>query len=103
VSHILAMSLKNAQEYHRLKQMTVKDALTGVFNRKGLNNFIQKEFHRAKRYERPLALVMIDVNDFKAVNDAFGHQAGDFVLRKLAKCLKHSVRRADIVARYGGD
>ncbi|MFH1991007.1 MAG: GGDEF domain-containing protein [Pseudomonadota bacterium] len=103
VSHILAMSLKNAQEYHRLKEMTVKDALTGVFNRKGLNNFIQKEFHRAKRYERPLALVMIDVKDFKAVNDAFGHQAGDFVLRKLAKCLKHSVRRADIVARYGGD
>lgn len=103
VSNILALSLKNAQEYHKLKDMTVKDALTGVFNRKGLDNFLQKEFQRAKRYNRPLSLVMIDVNNFKTINDAFGHQAGDLVLHELARCLVDSVRQADIVARYGGE
>jgi diguanylate cyclase (GGDEF)-like protein len=103
ISNILAMSLKNAQEYHQLKEMTVKDNLTGVFNRKGLKNFIQKEFQRAKRYYRPLSFVMIDIDDFKAINDTLGHLAGDFVLQELAKFLKFSVRQADIVARYGGD
>jgi len=103
VSNILAMSLKNAQEYNKLKEMTVRDPLTGVFNRKGFNNFLQKEFHRAKRYNRLLSFVMIDVNNFKAINDSWGHQAGDAVLRALAKCLVRSVRQADIVARYGGD
>lgn len=103
ISNILAMSLKNAQEYHQLKEMTVKDNLTGVFNRKGLKTFIQKEFQRAKRYYRPLSFVMIDIDDFKAINDTLGHQAGDFVLQEVAKFLKYSVRQADIVARYGGD
>ncbi|MBU0986954.1 MAG: GGDEF domain-containing protein [Proteobacteria bacterium] len=103
ISNILAMSLKNAQEYHKLKEMAVKDVLTGVYNRKGLDNFIRKEFQRARRYQRPLSLVMTDINNFKAINDTFGHQAGDFVLRELAGCLKSSVRQADIVARYGGD
>ena len=103
ISNILAMSLKNAQEYHELKEMAVKDGLTGVLNRKGFQNFIQKEFHRAKRYHRPLSLIMIDVDNFKKINDSLGHQAGDFVLRELAGRLKHSIRQADIVFRYGGD
>ncbi len=103
ISNILAMSLKNAQEYHKLKEMTVKDNLTGIFNRKGLKNFIQKEFQRAKRYYRPLSFVMIDIDDFKAINDTLGHQAGDFVLQELARFLLNSVRQADIVGRYGGD
>ena len=103
ISNILGMSLKNAQEYHKLKEMAVKDALTGILNRKGFQNFIQKEFHRAKRYHRPLSLMMIDVDNFKKINDSLGHQAGDFVLRELAGCLKRSIRKADIVFRYGGD
>jgi diguanylate cyclase (GGDEF)-like protein len=103
ISNILAMSLKNAQEYYKLKEMTAIDNLTGLFNRKGLKSFIQKEFQRAKRYCRPLSFIMIDVNNFKAINDSFGHQAGDFVLQKLAGFLLNSVRQADIVARYGGD
>ena len=103
ISNILAMSLKNAQEYHKLKEMAVKDGLTGILNRKGFQNFIQKEFHRVKRYHRPLSLIMIDVDNFKKINDSLGHQAGDFVLRELAGCLKRSIRQADIVFRYGGD
>jgi len=103
ISNILAMSLKNAQEYYKLRKMAVKDRLTGILNRKGFQSFFQKEFHRAKRYHRPLSLVMIDVDHFKTINDALGHQAGDFVLREIAGCLKNSIRQADILFRYGGD
>ena len=103
ISNILSMSLKNAQEYHKLKEMAVKDGLTGILNRKGFQNFIQKEFHRAKRYHRPLSLIMIDVDNFKKINDSIGHQAGEYVRLELAGCLKRSIRQADIVFRYGGD
>jgi diguanylate cyclase (GGDEF)-like protein len=97
------MSLKNAQEHHRLKELAVKDGLTGVLNHKGFQDIIQKEFQRAKRYKRSLSLIMIDVDNFKMINDSLGHQAGDLVLKDLADCLRTSVRQTDILARYGGD
>jgi len=103
ISNILAMSLKNAQEYHKLKELTVQDGLTGILNRKGFQDTIQKEFQRAKRYNRSLSLIMIDVDNFKAINDSYGHLAGDLVLKDLADCLKGSVRQTDVLARYGGD
>jgi len=103
VSNILAMSLENAQEYHRLKEMAVTDGLTGIYNRKGFRDFIQREFQRARRYGKALSLVMIDVNGLKPINDSLGHLAGDYVLRELAGCFKNSTRKSDIVARYGGD
>jgi len=103
ISNILAMSLKNAQEYHSLKEMAVTDSLTGIYNHKGFIDFIQREFQRARRYNKPLSLIMIDVDNFKAINDSLGHQAGDYVLQELAGCLRGSLRNTDIVARYGGD
>ena len=103
ISNILAMSLKNAQEYHRLKELTVKDGLTGILNHKGFQDIFHKEFQRAKRYNRSLSLIMIDIDNFKVINDSQGHQAGDLVLKDLAECLKTSVRQTDILARYGGD
>jgi diguanylate cyclase (GGDEF)-like protein len=103
ISNILAMSLNNAQEYQRLKEMAITDGLTGVFNQKGFEDFIQREFQRAKRYGKSLSIVMIDLDRFKEVNDLFGHQAGDSVLRRLAETLKGALRRTDIIARYGGD
>ena len=103
VSNILAMSLENAKEYHRLKEMAVTDGLTGIYNRKGFRDFIQREFQRARRYGKALSLVMIDVNGLKPINDSLGHLAGDYVLRELARCLKNSIRKSDIVSRYGGD
>jgi diguanylate cyclase (GGDEF)-like protein len=103
ISNILAMSLKNAQEHHRLKELAVKDGLTGILNHKGFQDIIQKEFQRAKRYKRSLSLIMIDVDNFKVINDSLGHQAGDLVLKDLADCLRTSVRQTDILARYGGD
>jgi diguanylate cyclase (GGDEF)-like protein len=83
--------------------MAVTDGLTGIYNRKGFGDFMKREFHRAKRYHKSLALVMMDVDNFKGINDTFGHLAGDYVLRDLASCLKQSVRGSDIAARYGGD
>ncbi len=103
ITNILAMSLKNAQKHHRLKEMAVKDGLTRVLNHKGFKDLIQKEFQRAQRYQHPLSLIMIDVNAFKAINDSLGHPAGDYVLRNISECLQNVVRQPDIVARYGGD
>ena len=104
ISNILAMSLKNAREYYRLKEMAIVDELTRVYNQKGFRQVMKRELQRSRRYNsKPLSLIMIDVDDFKSVNDSFGHQAGDCVLRELAECLKRSVRKTDIVARYGGD
>jgi len=103
ISNILAISLKNAQEYHRLKKMAITDDLTRVYNQKGFKDFMQMEFQRARRYNKSLSLIMIDIDNFKVINDSLGHQAGDYVLRELAQCIKSSVRKTDIVARYGGD
>lgn len=103
ISNILAMSLKNAQEYHKLKEMAVKDGLTGILNQKGFQDYMKKEFERAKRYRRALSLIMIDVDNFKTINDTLGHPAGDSVLQNLAECLENSIRQTDILARYGGD
>ena len=103
LTNILALSLKNAQEYYRLREAAVTDNLTGIYNRKGLFDFMGKELSRAKRYKKPLSFVISDMDDFKSINDTMGHQAGDYVLRELAELLKNSIRQPDIVSRYGGD
>ncbi|MDD5263728.1 MAG: diguanylate cyclase [Candidatus Bipolaricaulis sp.] len=79
------------------------DALTGVFNRQYFNEFIAQEVLRATRYDHPIGLLMIDVNRFKEINDRYGHQTGDIVLREIAAVLKGTVRNTDMVVRYGGD
>jgi diguanylate cyclase (GGDEF)-like protein len=86
--------------YERLSQL---DGMTGVHNRRGFDQFLSAEISRCRRYARPLSLLMIDLDDLKAINDTHGHQAGDTVLREVASTLKRSVRDSDIVARYGGD
>jgi len=101
--NILAMSLGNAQEYYNLRQMAIRDGLTGIMNRKGLMDFLEPEFKRARRYGKALSLMMIDIDNFKQINDTLGHQAGDYVLQELSKCLIKPLRQSDFVARYGGD
>lgn len=103
ISNILAMSLDNAKKYQKLKTLTIRDGLTGVYNQMGFKEFMESEFLKARRYKKPLSLIMIDVDKFKAINDSFGHLAGDYVLSELANCLKKSLRQTDILARYGGD
>lgn len=103
IANILAMSLSNAKEYQSLKRMTIKDGLTGILNRKGFMDFLEPEFQKARRHKNPLSLIMMDIDNFKMINDTLGHQAGDYVLQELAGCMMDPLRQSDIVARYGGD
>lgn len=79
------------------------DPLTDVYNRRYFNQVIEHELARSKRYERAIGFLMIDVNRFKEINDRFGHQTGDEVLKAVASLLKDAVRESDLVVRYGGD
>jgi len=87
----------------RLVEMTIVDDLTGLYNKKHFRTRFQEEIERVVRYHRTLCLLMIDIDDFKAVNDAYGHLTGDEVLRDLGRLMHSSVRPCDIVARYGGE
>ncbi|MEJ2693335.1 MAG: diguanylate cyclase [Candidatus Thiodiazotropha sp.] len=86
-----------------LENMASHDPLTGLYNRRELEQQIQDEVERAKRYAHPLGLLWLDIDHFKRVNDSYGHLAGDKVLRKLSHLLQKSVRSVDYVARYGGE
>jgi len=79
------------------------DSLTGVYNRRYFNQVIEQELARSKRYEHEICFLMIDVDRFKEINDRFGHQTGDAVLKSVAGLLRDAVRESDVVVRYGGD
>lgn len=79
------------------------DPLTGVYNRRYFNQVIEQELARSKRYKRTIGFLMMDVNRFKEINDTFGHQMGDEVLKAVASVLQDAVRESDLVIRYGGD
>jgi len=96
-----AVRIKNRQD--ELRAMSITDALTGLPNRRYLMDRLEEEVARAKRYEYSLSCLMLDIDYFKLVNDRFGHQTGDAVLKELANLLKENVRMVDIVARYGGE
>lgn len=87
----------------RVEQLAIRDGLTGLFNRRHLNNLLTTEFARAKRYDQPLACLMLDIDHFKQVNDTRGHPCGDAVLKHLAAVLDGAARTVDAVARYGGE
>ncbi|HTU58821.1 MAG TPA: diguanylate cyclase [Polyangiales bacterium] len=87
----------------RLEQLAVQDELTGLFNYRYLHTRLNEEFKRSERYRDPLACVMLDIDHFKRVNDRYGHDAGDVVLRETAVRIKKAVREIDVVTRYGGE
>jgi len=91
------------QSLRRVYEAAILDGLTGVFNRKHLEERIAVELAFALRHEEPLAVIIIDVDHFKRVNDTFGHLAGDVVLKHVASTLKKTIRPEDILARYGGE
>lgn len=87
-----------------LRQLTTEDALTGVFNRRFFDENLEQEWRRMMRAQRPISLLMVDVDHFKHYNDTYGHIGGDVCLRQIASEMKRQMRRAgDIVARYGGE
>jgi len=99
----IALSLKNLTEHQRIQELAITDELTGLYNRRAFQKALDRELRRSRRYEKPLSLIMLDVDGFKGINDAFGHQEGDNVLKFLAAYLQRAVRDIDFVARYGGD
>jgi two-component system cell cycle response regulator len=91
-------------DYHEeIYRLTIMDALTETHNKRSLFQFLDHELARSERHQRPLALVMIDIDHFKALNDRLGHLAGDATLRELAACVRAYVRKTDLFARYGGE
>ncbi|SPD71867.1 conserved hypothetical protein [uncultured Desulfobacterium sp.] len=97
----LANDLKEAND--KLRELSIKDGLTGLYNHRHFQDLFDTELHRSKRYKTPLTLMMIDLDHFKGINDAFGHPVGDKVLQSIAKEMMECVRATDIVARYGGE
>ena len=90
--------------YHEeIYKMTIVDGLTGVHNKRYFQEFLDREIARCLRHGRPLALVMLDIDHFKKINDTHGHLTGDHVLRELAKRLNGRMRREELLARYGGE
>jgi two-component system cell cycle response regulator len=87
----------------RLRHMSQTDGLTGLDNRRNLNDRLEEMFHHAQRLSEPFSCVMCDLDHFKSVNDSHGHQAGDEVLKQLSSILKDEAREIDRVGRYGGE
>ncbi len=87
----------------KLELMSQTDGLTGLFNRQHLDKRLLEEIHRAKRYNHPLSLVMFDIDDFKSINDTYGHIAGDKILQSTAETVKEVLRDSDVAGRFGGD
>jgi diguanylate cyclase (GGDEF)-like protein len=87
----------------RLLYRSVRDPMTGLFNRGYFDTLLDFEIERARRYGRKFALVMVDADHFKRINDTHGHPTGDAVLRALARALRLGVRQSDVVVRYGGE
>lgn len=100
---ILTSHLTNASLYHQARLTSLTDALTGVGSRRLLEKKLEAECTRSKRYKRPFSAAILDLDNFKSINDMFGHATGDEALKKLAECMKSQKRIPDILARYGGD
>ncbi len=99
----MALAMKNAVEHHQLRNLAEYDDLTQVFNRRMFETHLRRELLTSRRYNYQLSLMLIDVDLFKDINDTYGHQVGDAVLRKVADLLREEVRQTDLLARFGGD
>lgn len=99
----VSLCLSNVTAHEKLRYMAFHDPLTGLLNRRVMETVLQREFNRARRYKSPLSVVFIDLNDFKGVNDTYGHDCGDDVLQFLGSNLSKMSRDSDVVARFAGD
>jgi diguanylate cyclase (GGDEF)-like protein len=100
--HLQALH-EQVEELQRARHLAATDPLTGLANRRAFGEAVRREMARSERSGTPLAVVMLDIDDFKAINDDFGHGTGDEVLRSVARCARHGTRQGDVVARLGGD
>lgn len=103
IEYPASVVVDNARLHERTKKMAVTDGLTRLYNHRHFYELLEQEFHRTKRYQASVALVMIDIDFFKQINDTYGHQVGDDILKELALVVRAQVREVDILARYGGE
>lgn len=99
----LAIAIENGRLFQEINRLAITDEVTGLFNYRHFYHRLEQEFKRAQRYDRPLSLIILDIDFFKRYNDLRGHLAGDEALRLLANRLRSNTRGVDILARYGGD
>jgi diguanylate cyclase (GGDEF)-like protein/PAS domain S-box-containing protein len=99
----VGLSISNLKLQEALRQQSTRDGLTGLFNRRYLEESLEREIHSAARADQPVGVIMFDLDHFKRFNDDFGHEAGDCVLRELAAYLAKTVRAGDIPCRFGGE
>jgi len=101
-SHI-ALTLEKIRLFNEIKMLSIHDGLTGVFNHAHAIEEVDSEIERVKRYDIAFSIILLDLDNFKEVNDSYGHLAGDFVLKNMAHLIERNLRTIDIVGRYGGD
>lgn len=99
----VATALDNIMLNEQQRHFAITDQLTGLYNFRFLNNYLERELGKSRRYRDRFTVAIIDLDDFKAVNDTYGHLAGDQLLKEVARLLRENVRDADTVARYGGE
>lgn len=99
----MAVAFDNARLYAQTKELSIRDELTGLFNRRHLDRALKTEWARAVRFNRPLAVAMLDIDHFKKFNDAHGHLEGDRALQEIARLIVGHTREVDTVARFGGE
>jgi diguanylate cyclase (GGDEF)-like protein/PAS domain S-box-containing protein len=99
----ISLALANIRLRETLRHQVIHDALTGLFNRRYLEETLEREIHRVRRKGASLGIIMLDLDRFKHFNDTYGHEAGDNLLRALGKCLASRVRKEDVACRYGGE
>jgi diguanylate cyclase (GGDEF)-like protein len=103
VAENLAMGLASVKLREALRHEAIRDPLTGLYNRRFMDETLERELRVAARAGRPLALVMIDIDHFKRLNDTYGHAVGDTVLKQVATSISARVRASDLVCRFGGE
>lgn len=103
IGNQIGIAIDNARLYQETKELSLHDPLTGLANRRLMNIMLEKTFAGAKRFGKPLSVIMLDIDHFKDYNDTFGHTAGDNLLVNIAKVLSKETRGVDLVVRYGGE
>jgi len=103
VADICAAAIQNASHFDRMKQLAYVDGLTGIHNRRYFEMRVVEELERAGRFQGRMSIIMVDIDNFKRLNDEFGHLLGDEVLRSVSTILKQQLRKVDMVCRYGGE
>lgn len=103
ISDIAASSIEKAILYEREREKAIRDGLTGAYNHRFFQEIMENKLAEARRNENPLSLLMLDIDNFKEINDKYGHQTGDIVLKRIGEIIGGRIRSSDVFARYGGE